>query len=236
MQKNIITLVKMQAIDDKIAVKMKLKEALPAQLQHLKDNVSEAKMAVDEADEQRKLAILEQKNRELLISENKEKSVKYESQLSSIKNNKEYKALNTEIALISVTNGNLENEIISFMEQENQNKEILAEREKYMAERVGELKAQEDILNKQIGELDGEMDVLKAERSIYAKSLPKNYFLKYKQLIINRNRKAVAFDQGGACSACGFKIRPQIIIELDKMNKLIFCENCNRFLIKNTHY
>ena len=77
---------------------------------------------------------------------------------------------------------------------------------------------------------------LKKERNALAVDLPKALIKQYKILIINRNRKAVAFEQDGACSACGFKIRPQLIIELEKQDKTLFCENCNRFLVKKPIY
>ncbi len=226
------SLIEMQSFDDKIADKEKLKKELPKRLQGLLDSVNEAKLAVEEVEEEKKQVVLNQKDRELEIKQNKEKMLKYEEQLTSIKTNKEYKALNSEIASLNTQNSEHESEILSLMEQENQCKAMILDRTKVLDEKKAELKAQEDDLKEEIAGLDGEIDALKLQRNEIAKTLPNNVVKQYKRLIINRNRKAVAFESEGACSACGFKVRPQVIVELDKLNKLNFCDNCGRFLVK----
>ncbi len=232
MKKKVECLIKMQKYDDKIAEKEALKSELPKRLKSLIDEESEAKLAVTESVEDINKVVLLQKDKEILIKQNKEKANKYEEQLASIKTNKEYKALNSEIALLASLNSELESEIIALMEQENQLKQIKVEREKVLSVKQKNLADQEDVLKKEIAGLDGEIEVFKKKRNALAVDLPKNIIKQYKVLIINRNRKAVAFEQEGACSACGFKVRPQLIIELEKQDKILFCENCNRFLVR----
>ncbi len=232
MKKKVKCLIEMQKYDDKIAEKETLKSELPKQLKSLIEEEAEAKNAVAEAIEDINKVVILQKDKEIQIKQNKEKANKYEEQLASIKTNKEYKALNSEIALLASLNSELESEIIALMEQENQLKQIKVEREKVLQEKQKNLADQEDVLKKEIAGLDGEIDNFKKERNSLAIDLPKNLIKQYKVLIINRNRKAVAFEQDGACSACGFKVRPQLIIELEKQDKILFCENCNRFLVR----
>jgi predicted nucleic acid-binding Zn-ribbon protein len=232
MKKKVECLIEMQKYDDRIAEKETLKSELPKQLKSLIEAEAEAKTAVAETIEDINKLVILQKDKEIEIKQNKEKAAKYEEQLASIKTNKEYKALNSEIALLASLNSELESEIISLMEQENQLKQIKVEREKVLQEKQKNLSDQEDVLKDQIAGLDGEIEKFKKERNSLAIDLPKNMIKQYKILIINRNRKAVAFEQEGACSACGFKIRPQLIIELEKQDKILFCENCNRFLVR----
>ncbi len=234
MKKKVECLIEMQKYDDRIAEKETLKSELPKQLKSLIEEEAEAKAAVAETIEDINKLVILQKDKEIEIKQNKEKAAKYEEQLASIKTNKEYKALNSEIALLASLNSELESEIISLMEQENQLKQIKVEREKVLQEKQKNLSDQEDVLKDQIAGLDGEIEKFKKERNSLAIDLPKNMIKQYKILIINRNRKAVAFEQEGACSACGFKIRPQLIIELEKQDKILFCENCNRFLVRKS--
>ncbi len=226
----------MQKCDDKISDKEHLKLELPKRLQSLIEQEQEAQMAVVETAEEINQIVIQQKEKETTIRQNKEKAIKYEEQLAAIKTNKEYKALNSEIALLSSLNSELESEIIALMEQENQLKAIKAEREKVLKEKQKNLADQEGILKKEITGLDGEIEKLKNERNSYAVDLPKAMIKQYKILIINRNRKAVAFERDGACGACGFKVRPQLMIELEKQDKILFCENCNRFLVRKPLY
>ena len=236
MKKRVKCLIAMQKCDDKIAEGESLKSELPKQLQSLIDEEMQAKNDLVETSEEMTQIVIQQNDKELLIKQNKEKAQRYEEQLASIKTNKEYKALNSEIALLSSLNSELESDIIALMEQENQLKGIIAEREKVLEEKHRNLADQEDVLKKEIAGLDGEIDTFKKERNALAVELPKSLIKQYKILIINRNRKAVAFEQDGACSACGFKVRPQLIIELEKQDKTLFCENCNRFLVKKPLY
>ncbi|MFA7057776.1 MAG: C4-type zinc ribbon domain-containing protein [Candidatus Cloacimonadales bacterium] len=232
MKKRVESLIGMQKCDDKISEKEHLKDELPKQLQSLIAEEAEAKIAVVETIEEINQVLILQKDKELVIKQNKDKAARYEEQLATIKTNKEYKALNSEIALLSSQNSELESEIISLMEQENQLKTVKAEKEKTLKEKTANLVAKEDVLKKEIAGLDGEIDKLKAKRNAIAVDLPRQIIKQYKILIINRNRKAVAFEKDGACSACGFKVRPQVIIELEKENKTLFCENCSRFLVR----
>jgi len=236
MKKKVECLIAMQKCDDKISEKENLKLELPKQLQTLIQEEQEAKEDVAETIEEINQVILHQKDKEILIKQNKEKALKYEEQLAAIKTNKEYKALNSEIALLSSLNSELESEIIALMEQENRLKELKVEREKVLQVKHKSLTDQEDVIKEEIAGLDGQIDKLKNERNSYVVDLPKTMAKQYKVLIINRNRKAVAFEQAGACSACGFKVRPQLIIELEKQDKILFCENCNRFLVRKPIY
>ncbi len=236
MKKKVECLIAMQKCDDKISEKENLKLELPKQLQTLIQEEQEAKEDVAETIEEINQVILHQKDKEILIKQNKEKALKYEEQLAAIKTNKEYKALNSEIALLSSLNSELESEIIALMEQENRLKELKGEREKVLQVKHKSLTDQEDVIKEEIAGLDGQIDKLKNERNSYVVDLPKTMAKQYKVLIINRNRKAVAFEQAGACSACGFKVRPQLIIELEKQDKILFCENCNRFLVRKPIY
>lgn len=232
MKKRVESLIGMQKCDDKISDKEHLKDELPKQLQSLIAEEAEAKIAVVETMEEISQVLIQQKDKELVIKQNKDKAARYEEQLATIKTNKEYKALNSEIALLSSQNSELESDIISLMEQENQLKAVKAEREKVQKEKTANLVAKEDVLKREIAGLDGEIDKLKAKRNAIAVDLPRQIIKQYKILIINRNRKAVAFEKDGSCSACGFKVRPQVIIELEKENKTLFCENCSRFLVR----
>merc|ERR1711879_654293 len=113
----------MQKCDDRIAEKEILKSELPQQLKSLIEAEEQAKMAVAETMEEINQVVIQQKDKEIMIKQNKEKANKYEEQLASIKTNKEYKALNSEIALLVSLNSELESEIIALMEQENQLKQ-----------------------------------------------------------------------------------------------------------------
>ncbi|MCK9330719.1 MAG: C4-type zinc ribbon domain-containing protein [Candidatus Cloacimonetes bacterium] len=224
-------LVKMQKIDDKISEREVLKNKLPNQLNELKNNVAKAEKNLNTIKESILNIQKKQKEKEAEIKANNDMILKYEHQLEGIKNNKEYKALNSQISLLNEKNKQVENQILSIMEEENEASKQQEEAIKLKKNADENLKANESILKKEIDKVDQEITELKDSRTELAKQLPMNLVKKYVQLIKNKNRKAIVFNNNDACSGCGFHIRPQILIELKTCHKIIYCENCGRILV-----
>ena len=86
-------------------------------------------------------------------------------------------------------------------------------------------------MKNRIKEVEQQIIDVREERNQIAQTLPTNIVKRYAALIKHKARKAVVFKINGACSGCGFKIRPQLVIEIDKGDKLINCENCGRILV-----
>ncbi len=225
-------LAKMQGIDDKISDLLKKSAHLPEQLKGLQDKKSETGTALDELVEQIKKCKESQSLLELEVQTNKNLVEKYKEQLNSISNNKEYKALNSEITLIKSKNVQLDEKELGLMEEEkllNEQKRVAEENnisaKKALEEGEATIKVQIDEVNKQI-------EAEKSERNALAGKLPTSLVKQYVLLIKKKNRKAVAFAYKDACSECGFRLRPQLLLELDTCSEPKVCENCGRFLIK----
>ena len=90
----------MQSLDDKIGQYRQLQDELPKQLNSILEKVEIATAKLLETETQR--AELGKKLRavEMDIKSNQEQAKKYATQLTDIKTNKEYKALNSEIAFL----------------------------------------------------------------------------------------------------------------------------------------
>ena len=234
MNKELEILIQMQEKDDIIGKKEILTRTLPEKLSSMKSTLEEAEATKNATKEELDQNILSQKQNELNIKENHEKIAKYKNQLLTIKTNKEYKALNSEISTLDTKNSKIDDEIIILMEEEAKLKERLkVDTAAYEAAKK-ELQNNEDKLKKEIEVVKSEIDAVRQERNILAKELPINLVKRYGMLIKNKNRKAVAFSEGGACSGCGYKIRPQLEIELKAQNKVISCESCGRILLKKS--
>lgn len=230
MLKDLKILIKMQKCDDIIGEKDKLLQELPEELSSLKSDLADAKADLDAAkanlDENRKT----QKLKELEIKDHKEKIAKYKNQLLTIKTNKEYKALNSEINHLETKNAAIDDEIIALMEKENALRKELDEIKKAHKAAADKLAANEEKLQKRIDEVDAEITALRSERNAYAKNLSRQLIKRYASLIKNKGRKAVVFNENNACSGCGFTLRPQLKIEIADGKKIINCENCGRIL------
>ena len=116
MIKDLEILVKMQAFDDEISERQMLLQTLPEELNTLKTSLEEANRVLTETKHSLEENLKNQKLKELEIKDNIEKMNKYKNQLLTVKTNKEYKALNSEISHLEGKNNEIDDEIIVFME------------------------------------------------------------------------------------------------------------------------
>lgn len=226
------TLVRMQAFDDEIGRCRELQKVLPQQLNTLIQDVEEASARVQETQNVKDGIVKRQKEMEAEIKHNNELKLKYGNQLADIKTNKEYKALNSEIANLTAKNSEIESQLLELMDTEAEINKQLAQHQAELQAAEQRKAAKEDDLRQQIGELDGKIEELRRQRTELAHTLKSDALVKqYGNLIKNKNNMAVAFNVNGACGGCGFVIRPQIRIELDLRNKIHNCESCGRILM-----
>ncbi len=223
----------MQKCDDIIGEKDKLLQELPKELSSMKNNLIEANNEFDtikkSLEDNRKIQHL----KELEIKGHKEKIAKYKNQLLTIKTNKEYKALNSEVNHLEAKIAEIDDELIVYMEKENLLKTELEECKKVQKAAADVMAANEELLQKKIDDVEAEIKELRDDRNAYAKNLSRSMIKRYASLIKNKGRKAVVFNENNACSGCGFTLRPQQIIEIAQGKKIMNCENCGRILAPN---
>jgi hypothetical protein len=231
MEQKIKILNEMQNLDDKIGKKLILTTQLPTQLKTMKNNVKETQEKVNKTKKALEDNLKDQKNKEMDIQSNLEKIAKYKNQLLAIKSNKEYKALNSEVTHLEKKNSEIDDLRVELMEEEDNLREQLKEETLLFKKAEDELKANQNRIEIQIEEVHLDIENLKEQRNKLTQDLPKEITKRYALLIKHKDRKAVAFNEKGTCSACGFKLRSQLIIEINKGDTVENCENCGRMLI-----
>ncbi len=237
MIETLVALVKMQHLDDIITQKEILKKRLPLQLQELESNVSSAKSAVDEIKKNVEKNIKSRDKLELDVNSNNESIAKFESQLALIKTNKEYKALNEEIAYVKEKNAGIDDKLIELMDEEQELKNILAEKKDILAQAEKELKDKENDLRKKIVEAEHDIEKTREKRNEIAKTMPLTIVKRYATLIQHKNRKAIVFpNSNSGCGGCGFSIRPQLLIDINKKAEIVSCESCGRMIVSKDFF
>lgn len=225
------TLVEMQKLDDEISRYKKLQEQLPKQLSEIVQRVEQATADLLAVETERAELNKVQRTMDGDIKQHTEQCTKYANQLADIKTNKEYKALNSEIAYLREKISELESEQLLLMEQETEIKTRIATAKEELAAAEKDKRDQEGELRAQIDSLEAKIEQTRAERNKMAVTLPTSLIKQYGNMIKNRNSVAVAWNKDGSCSACGFVLRPQVRIELQLFKKIILCENCGRILV-----
>lgn len=225
-------LYQLQTIDSEIDKIRTIRGELPLEVQDLEDDLKgiETRFEKINLDLEEKEKFIS--SRKISIKESEELIKKYNSQLGSIKNNREYDSLSKEIEFqnleIELANKKIKDTTasIEFLKESklvseqkyNEKKEIFEEKNKELENIVSETQKEEKSLLK------------KSEQA--EKIVDKRLLLAYKRIRENsRNGLAVVSIQRDACGGCFSKIPPQRQLDIKAHKKIIVCEHCGRILI-----
>lgn len=229
-QESLDILKQAQEIDGQVYRLRQEIESIPEALDELAHAFEAEKIQMAQLDTRLKEAQLRQKQKEGELNEKEVLIRKYDSQLMSVKTNKEYSALQQEIASLKADCSIIEDKILQVLDEvEGVQKEVREERdrlsrlEKESQEKKAEWTAREESLKAELAVL------LKKRQEIVAQAPPETRDL-YERIIEKKKGLALVSVEGEACGACRMEIRPQLLNELKLKESLVVCENCSRIL------
>ena len=227
-------LIKLQEIDLKISELVHAQDEFPSTISSYSAAIKVASDTVDSTSKRLSDVVLEKKATEDKIIETKIQLDKSEERLNTIKTNREYDAVHTQIENFknTLTSGDLKLKMLAQeteLLQKTLDKEI-AELEKIKSENdphIAEIKGKIDTIGISIAELT-------AQRNEIIAMVPKATLRTYDYILKRRkNGQVLSFVKGDArtCSVCFKILEPQLINEIRKGNKMIMCQNCGSIFI-----
>jgi hypothetical protein len=231
MKEQLRTLAQMQKLDDQIGRLKVLQDELPKQLNSLIEGVEQATADLLAAETEKAELNKKQRTLEGEIKTHQEQCRKYGTQLSEIKTNKEYKALNSEIAYLKDKISEIESNLLELMDAETEIKANITGCKKALDLAEAKKREKEGDLKAQIDSLESKIESTRAERNKLAVTLPTSLIKQYGNMIKHKNNLAVAYTNNNSCGGCGYVIRQQMRIELQLRQKIVICENCGRILL-----
>jgi predicted nucleic acid-binding Zn-ribbon protein len=170
------------------------------------------------------------KLKELEIADNEGKINKLNTQTFAVKTNEEYRAILNEIEFLKKNNREIEDEMLTIMEEE----------EKLATSINGIRNETEEFIQKnqtRISELNKESDEMKEKQTMARVNLDNNFGKLPADVKILYNRiaksrgKAVCLIIDNTCTGCYANLTHQFLNELKKRNKILVCGNCGRILV-----
>ena len=218
------------------SLKNKINE-LEASQERRKQDVQKKKVQIENekalAEKKHEAKVAVQKGidrKELDLKANEEEITKFNVQLNSIKSNKEYSILVSEIGSKKADMSVLEDEILDTMsrlETANQEyekaTEVLRNEEESLKDLIKSVDAE-------IKEVDDEIEKIKNEQMKYVGLLDEHSLKHYNRLSNIRGGKAVVPVIGNVCGGCSMNIRTQTLNALMSGKDLVFCQSCSRIL------
>jgi predicted nucleic acid-binding Zn-ribbon protein len=191
----------------------------------------EDKGTLAEKKHEEKLSIQKEIDRKELDMKTDEGEItKYNVQLNSIKTNKEYTALCTEIGSKKADMSILEDEILNSMSRfESVNEEYNKLQEDLRREEES-LKDLIESVDADVKETDIEIEKIQNDQKKYIDALDEDSLNHYNRLSNIKGGKAIVAVIGNVCGGCFMNITAQTLNLLMGGKELVFCQSCSRIL------
>lgn len=155
---------------------------------------------------------------------------KYKDQLMAVKTNKEYQAMQTEIATAEGLVRSHEDRLLDLMEASEQEAADLRAAEAAMKSEQAAIAAEQRTLDTEKGTHEAEIERLTAERAALLPQISKEALTIFERVAHGRKGVAVAEARDGLCVVCHVRLRPQVFNEVRRNSAIIQCDSCTRIL------
>ncbi|MBN2572319.1 MAG: hypothetical protein JXA68_09345 [Ignavibacteriales bacterium] len=231
MKERLTYLYELQLIDNQLDELEQLRGDLPAIVNELNSQLNGLMESIASKDHQKTEAQERRNSNETEIDTLSQDVKRFKSQLSKVRNNKEYDALTKQI---DFAEDKIKALIKENVDLENQ-AEILKNEVTELSPRVDELqveiKDKESELKKIIQANEREEAIFLEKRKAVAERVKKNDLNTYTRIRKACDGVAVAVVFRKACTGCNNVVPPQRQLEIKQNKKLYTCESCGRLLI-----
>ncbi len=224
-------LLTLQEIDEQLLELERSKEYLPEMIENVKKEVVDAALNVETTGQKLEEARLKNRQLEADLEGAQGDLSRYQSQMESIKTNREYDALTNEIETIKERIGFIEDEDILTLNEIDELTTSLEEAKKRHELLARSNKDQLVTLEREMGAVEDKVQVKMDARKNITVRITKTTLSVYERVRRGRGSPVVVALKKKACGACYKSQPPQRIQELRKGITVINCDNCGRFLI-----
>jgi len=230
LKSQLIGLIKLQELDSQIYALNNEKAVKPQEIKVVEE-AFELKKQNLVALEKKSLDIQKQrKEKELELAANAEGVKKLSGQLFSLKTNKEFQAMQQQIADAKADGSVIEEAIlISFEESDKIKAQIDAENLK-LKEEEKIFQQQKKEIELRIQEIGGRLNQLDAQRKQVLPEIDPKMLGEYERILHSRGGLALAAVKDNSCGGCHMLVPPQVINLIKMYERIITCEICNRIL------
>jgi predicted nucleic acid-binding Zn-ribbon protein len=155
---------------------------------------------------------------------------KYKDQLMAVKTNKEYQAMQTEIATAEGLVRSHEDRLLDLMEAGEKESGDLKAAEAAMTSEQAAIVTEQKALDTEKANLEAELTRLTGERAELGAQISKESLAIFERAGHGRKGIAVAEAKDGLCTVCHVRLRPQIFNDVRRNAAIIQCESCTRIL------
>jgi predicted nucleic acid-binding Zn-ribbon protein len=223
-------LIHLQEIDSAIDRARRRIGEIPGAQQALESRAAERAAAVQAVKERMAATTNARREIEKEVAAVQTRLSKYKDQLMAVKTNKEYQAMQTEIATAEGLVRSHEDRLLDLMETSEKEAADLRATEAAMKSEQAAVAAQQKALDDEIAARGVELQRLTAERAELVPQISKDALTIFDRVAHGRKGIAVAEARDGLCVVCHVRLRPQMFNEVRRNAAIVQCDSCTRIL------
>ncbi len=155
---------------------------------------------------------------------------KFKGQLMEVKTNKEYQAMQHEIAAAEQGVREHEDRLLDRMEEQETLAAELKASDAALKSEQAEVAGEKKSIEAERGEIERKLEQLTSDRAALAAQISRPAIALFEQLAKHRKGVALSEARAGGCTQCHVRLRPQVFNEVRRNDALIQCDSCSRIL------
>ena len=224
-------LVRLQQLDTTLEEARRRVAAYPQRLAEADARLSEAKERVDTLRQRLKESNEARRALEKEAAVFQGRVTKYKDQLLEVKTNREYQALQHEIATAQSELAAVEEKELERMLEADQLTIEIKQAEAALAAQQKQVEAEKAALARELTETERALESATAARAELLAQLEPRLVALYDQVAKARKGIAIcAATRDGLCSVCHVRLRPHVFQQVRQNDAIIQCESCHRIL------
>lgn len=223
-------LVQLQDLDGKIYALAKQKERFPLEIAKSQKSFEDKKITLNGLEEKFKNLAVKRKEREGDLASKEENIKKLNTQLAGLKTNKEYHAMQSQIAGLKADNSLIEEDILKMMDEQDKGKVEIAAEKVCLSEEEKKFLEEKKKAEAGIKEIESAINDLAAKRGHILPSIDKRILPVYERILKGKEGLALVKVKDYSCQGCFMAVTPQVVNEIKMLDKIVICEACARML------
>ena len=224
-------LIQLQHLESAIAEARAHIAAHPVRLAEADARLAEADRVVQEATQRLKDAQEARRTVEKDAAVYQARLTKFKDQLSAVKTNREYTAMQHEIETAQKELGSVEEKVIERMVEADTIAADVKQAETAFAARKKEIEAQKKQMSDELAGIEATLNSATKERAALLTQIDQRLVSTFEQ--VARVRKGIAVSMAtrdGLCSLCHVRLRPHVFQQIRQNDSIIQCDHCQRIL------
>ncbi len=223
-------LIKLQTVDTEIYALRSEKESQPEQIKAMEAAFEEKKQHMATLEKNLLDLQKQRKDRELELGSKEEAAKKLQTQLYSLKTNKEYQAMLRQIQDAKADTSIIEDKILELFESGDKVKNGIDQEKRRLQEEEKLFLEQKKKIEDRIKEIDDRLTQLEAQRKQIIPDIEPKMLAQYERILLSRDGLAIVPVKDNSCKGCNMFVPPQVINLIKMYDRIITCEVCNRIL------